>query len=240
MHIKESISEMMHRRYVNAQFDLPEYNSTADFEWVRYQSHLPWLKLNITVPAETIADEIKNIESLCVEHREDYNEHQGWSSFCIHGKAFNATREHSYYNDSRPYVWTPEAQQLMPRTVEYFKNTWPNSGYQRLRIMKLDPGGYVTIHRDTTVSSLWPINIAITQPKNCDFVMARYGRVPFEPGSAMMLDISHNHVVFNHSDQVRWHLIVHQSFDNTEFQKLVVKSYQDLYNKHNEKMSNSY
>ena len=240
MHIKQSISDLMHRRYVDQTLVLPEYNASADFEWIRSHSQLPWLELAISVPVDIILSEIKNIESLCVDHREDYNEHAGWSSFCIHGKAYDATREHSHYADSRPYVWTAEAQELMPETVNYFKNVWPSSGYQRLRVMRLAPGGYVTIHKDTSVSSLWPINIAITQPDNCDFVMARHGRVPFQPGSAMLLDISNNHVVCNHSDQTRWHLIVHQSFDNTDFHKLVVNSYQLLYNKHNDTMPNYY
>jgi len=81
-----------------------------------------------------------------------------------------------------------------------------------------------------------PVNIAITQPVDCNFVMEKHGSVPFTTGSVFWLDVSNMHTVFNNSDQLRWHIIVHQSFDNVEFQQMVVNSYKNLYNKHNETM----
>jgi Aspartyl/Asparaginyl beta-hydroxylase len=228
--MKKTISDMMFKRYVDTAWSLPEFNSAADFSWIQNNSGLPWLKLDIVVPYSEILAEIQNIQSLLVTHREDYNEHQGWSSFCIHGKSYDATREDSYYNDNRPHCWTPEAQELMPETVEYFRSMWPANQYQRVRVMRLDPGGYITIHRDSPISALGAVNIAITQPNECLFVMEKYGTVPFESGDAIMLDLSNRHVVFNNSDQVRWHMIVHQDFDNQNFKRLVVNSYNQLYN----------
>ena len=220
----------MFNRYVDADWNLPEFNSAADFLWIQNNSRLPWLKLDIAVPCSTILTEIQNIESLLIPHREDYNEHQGWSSFCIHGKSYDATREDEFYNDNRPYVWTHEAEELMPGTVNYFRSQWPADQYYRVRVMRLDPRGYITIHRDSTTSALSAINIAITQPEECSFVMEKYGTVPFESGDAIMLDLSNRHVVFNNSNQVRWHMIVHQDFDNQNFKQLVVNSYNRLYN----------
>ena len=232
------ISQRMYLKYINAVCVLPPHNPTATANWIQNQSGLPWLTLDIGVPNQTISQEINNIKSLFTEHREDYNQHQGWSSFCIHGKSYDATREDSYYNDNRPYNWTTQAQQLMPKTVEYFQH-WPGSDFKRIRVMQLAPGGYITIHNDYEEPGLKPINIAITQPDNCDFVMAKHGRVPFGDGKAMLLDVSNHHVVFNNSNQTRWHIIIHQSFDNIDFENLVVKSYNMLYNKHNEAMHNT-
>ena len=192
-------------------------------------SGLPWLHLDISVPYRTILSEIKNIESLLIDHRDDYGEHYGWKSFCIHGKSYDATREENYYNDNRPYVWTAEAQTGMPQTLDYFANTWPGSQFQRIRVMLLEPGGYISIHQDSNISKLTAINIAITQPDKCKFVMARHGVVPFEQGRAFWLDLSNQHIVINNSDQPRWHIIVHQSFDDN-FQNMVVNSYKKLYN----------
>jgi hypothetical protein len=59
--------------------------------------------------------------------------------------------------------------------------------------------------------------------------MAKHGTVPFAPGQALWLDISNQHTVINNSDQSRWHIIVHQSFDNN-FQNMVVNSYKKMYN----------
>lgn len=122
----------------------------------------------------------------------------------------------------------------MPKTVDFFKEIWPGSGYRRIRVMLLKPGGHIAIHQDGNIPGLDPINIAITQPKDCAFVMEKHGAVPFEPGQAFWLDISNRHTLFNDSDQDRWHIIVHQNFDNPKFQELVVNSYKRLYNNCNE------
>jgi hypothetical protein len=227
--MKYKLSQLMFKKYVNSQYQLPEYNPNGDFDWIMSNSGLPWLQLDITIPHETILNEINNIESLLIEHRDDYGEHYGWKSFCIHGKSYDATREESHYNDDRPYVWTLEAQQGMPQTVEYFARYWPASQFKRVRVMLLEPGGYVSIHQDHAVSKLTAINIAITQPAECKFVMANHGVVPFVPGRAFWLDISNQHTVINNSNQPRWHIIVHQLFDDN-FQNMVVNSYKKLYN----------
>jgi hypothetical protein len=234
--MKKQISQKIFERFLNKTPALPEYKEGASADWVKTQSGLPWLLLDIEIPANTILQEIQNIKHLLTDHRDDYAEHSGWSSFCIHGKAYDATREDGYYNDSRPYIWTPEAKELMPQTVEFFKQ-WPSAGFQRLRVMRLAPGGWISVHRDSSVSGLHPINVAITQPDECAFVMEQQGRVPFEAGKALLLDVSNLHTVFNNSDQDRWHLIVHQQF-NLDFDNLVAKSYKKLYNNSNETSNN--
>jgi hypothetical protein len=232
--MKKEVSQLMFKKYVEHRCDLPEYNPNATFNWIQHHSGLPWLRLGIPIPFKTILQEIKNIESLLSTHRDDYSEHSGWKSFCIHGKSYNSTREDEYYADTKPYIWTPESEKLMPETVKYFKNDWPATKYARIRVMLLEPGGYVSIHRDHDDSRLSAINIAITQPKGCNFVMEKFGSVPFVEGAAYWLDISNNHTVFNHSDQPRWHLIVHQLDNSQNFQNEVVKSYNIMYNMCNE------
>jgi hypothetical protein len=236
--MKQQISNLMLKKYIDTQPVLPEYNAGADFEWIRTQSALPWLPLDIAIPYEMIRKELTNIEHLLVSHRDNYAEHKGWKSFCIHGKSYDATREKIYYTDNRPLCWTQEAQGLMPKTTDFFKNTWPANHYERLRVMLLEPGGYIAVHSDYDQPQLWPINIAITQPKDCHFVMEKHGAIPFESGQAYWLDISNRHTVFNSSLEPRWHIIVHQHFDNTEFQNLVVNSYKRMYNNTNENSHN--
>jgi hypothetical protein len=236
--MKKAVSQLMLKKYVNYKYQLPEYNPNATFDWIKNQSGLPWLQLGVEIPFKEILNELESIQSLLVSHRDGYGEHSGWKSFCIHGKSFDATREDEHYNDSRPHIWTPEAKQYLPKTVEYFIK-WPSFDFTRLRVMLLEPGGYVSIHSDSNKSALMPVNIAITQPLECNFVMKDHGTVPFSAGSAFWLDVSNMHTVFNNSDQLRWHIIVHQSFDNVEFQQMVVNSYKILYNTHNETMHNT-
>ena len=228
--MKKKISDLMIKKYETHQYSLPEYNAKADFNWIQAESGLPWLQ----IPYEQILKEVENIRELLVVHRDDYGEHSGWKSFCISGKSFDSTREDEFYNDNRPYIWTPEAKKYLPNTVKYFSEYWPGSTFFRVRVMLLEPNGYVTIHKDTDTSKLYPINIAITQPKDCQFVMEKHGTIPFSPGDAYWLDISNNHAVVNNSDQPRWHIIVHQKLDNEDFKSMVVRSYHMLYINGNE------
>ncbi|HAC15952.1 MAG TPA: hypothetical protein DCE78_08420 [Bacteroidetes bacterium] len=229
--MKRAITDLMIKKFKDSEIILPPYNPDADFNWIKTQFKIPWLRLSLQVPYQTVLKEINLIQHLLTSHRDDYAEHYGWSSFCIHGKAYNATREDSYYNDDRPHTWTKEAVELMPDTVKYFQTSWPGSKFKRLRVMCLDPGGYILIHSDPGSPGFSAVNIAITQPAGCNFVFEKYGTVPYSPGQAFWLNINGNHAVENLSTQRRWHLIVHQDLNHPEFQNLVVKSYHDLYNK---------
>lgn len=237
----------MVRRNKDRKYQLPEFNPNATAEWILNQSNLPWLPLSIEIPHDMIQREIPNILHLIKQHRErDYTrcennlhdekqaDNLGWYSFVIHGKSYDATREDSFYDDERPHIWTPEACELMPGTVEYFNKVWPGVKYRRLRVMILTPGGVITPHIDAPVTGdrcgLRAVNIAITQPKDCDFALDQYGVVPFESGRAIMVDTSKLHTVVNDSMLPRWHLIVHADVDYAPFKELVVKSYLDMYN----------
>jgi hypothetical protein len=182
--MKQQISKLMYKKYLQQAPNWPDYKEDAGYDWIRQQSGLPWLRLDIEIPWQMILSEIAHIKQYFVQHRDDYADHLGWKSFCIHGKSHDATRENQFYDDQRPLVWTDLAKKLMPNTVNFFQKQWPGSNFNRVRVMELGPGGYISLHRDSTVSELTPINIAITQPQDCDFVFEKNGRVPFLPGQA--------------------------------------------------------
>ena len=100
--------------------------------------------------------------------------------------------------------------------------------------MELKPKGVISIHRDgEPPGSLDPINIAITQPNDCKFVMEKYGAVPFKTGDAFILNVSNRHAVYNNSDTIRYHIIMHYK-PCTTIDNLILKSYNQLYdNLHN-------
>jgi hypothetical protein len=228
MDIKK-ISELAARNFIKAVGPWPTYNPTADAEWIVSQSQLPWLKLDIELPVKEIHKEILHIIPYLVEHRDTYGDHQGWKSFCIHGKSEDATREDSFYNDSRPYIWTGIAEKLMPVTVNYFRNVWPADSFARLRVMALAPGGIISVHRDIEPPGcLNPVNIAITQPSGCNFYFEKYGIVPYQVGESYMLNISNRHTIINNSNETRYHLIVHQD-RSAIFDSLIKRSYYTQY-----------
>ena len=122
-----------------------------------------------------------------------------------------------------------QALTLMPNTVAFFKNNFTAAEYKRVRVMLLEPGGYITVHKDYKSNRLGPVNIAITQPNGCHFVMDNHGEIPFSPGKSFMLDVGNLHTVVNHSDLPRYHIIVH-SKPSQKFKKTVVDQYNFLYN----------
>jgi len=197
-----------------------EVTESCDSDWITEHSGIPWLKLALEVPYQDILTEIKDNVELLVDHRDDYGEHQGWKSFCIHGKSLTQTQ---HCDDDRPFVWIPEIVKRMPATVNYFKS-W-NLDFCRLRVMALEPGGFISLHQDNKTSFLGPINIAITQPAECEFVMEEWGVVPFIAGDAFMLDISNRHAVVNNSKEIRYHIIAHYNNPSDAFKKIIEESY---------------
>jgi hypothetical protein len=206
-------------------FILPEYNPAADELWIRTQSGIPALLLDITVPYQDMLAEVEQLPlEMFTEHR-DGEEHQGWASFVLHGAGYNKTKE-----ENGPMTWTAEAEQYLPTTVRYFKDTWPGNSYDRLRVMLLRPGGIITLHSDGPgPGELNPINIALNQPANCNFYMKSFGIVPFNAGDAWMLNVANHHTVINNSDENRYHIIVHQNNISNDLANLVKVSYNRLY-----------
>lgn len=202
------------------------HKQPADAKWITMHSGIPWLRLDVDIPADLILKEIQQAEHLLIDHRDDYEEHRGWKSFCLHGKSLHQTQ---HCDDDRSFHWIPEAQALMPSTVDFLK-TWSIGTYQRIRVMALQPGGYISLHRDlgkdNKEKSLGPINIAITQPDNCHFIIKDWGAIPFNVGDAFMPDITSWHAVFNDSDQTRYHIIVHSNQWTESFRQLIERSYQ--------------
>ena len=109
-------------------FEVPlmPINIKNKYKWITETASLPWLNLAVSVPYWDFMNEILAVEreEYFVPHRADQYEHRGWTSFCIHGKSWNSTRETQHYNDDRPYRFTKQAIDLMPKTVKFFKNNF--------------------------------------------------------------------------------------------------------------------
>ena len=203
------------------------------FSWIVNESNIPWLELDIKYPYGEMYEEAKAIKELFVKHRDqDGNggyRHKGWRSLCIHGIDSDKTNHYEQYgytsNKETPYIWTEIANKC-PVTTHFFKNVFPFKSYFRLRFMLLEPGGYITPHRDSFDSKLSPINMALNHPKGCLMKMSNHkGYVPFSPGKAMLLDVGNEHAYINKSDEDRYHIIVH-GIKTKEYEELVVRSYE--------------
>lgn len=170
-----------------------------------------------------VIDELEKVDKYFVPHRANDKQnsygHSGWKALTLHGTAPHHTEYYDQYGfkseEEANYQWT-SVTKLCPYITEMVKR-FPYKKFGRVRIMKIDPGGYIMPHNDTPNNGEYkrifgPMNIALTQPVRCDFIMEGIGILPFKPGEGFMLDIGRNHCVINKSTLPRYHLIIHGEF----------------------------
>ena len=177
-----------------------------------FESDWPFLQIDFEDDFEKMHQECIQNDHLFVGHRQkdkhlSYS-HEGWGALTLHGIRPDATEHYDQYGLSEPnYKWT-EVCKYFPTCVKFLKKLG-YSGYDRVRIMRLAPGGFIMPHSDGTGRIFGPLNIAINNPKGCNFYFEDWGKVPFKQGTGFFLDIGYVHAIYNDSDEPRYHFIVH-------------------------------
>lgn len=207
------------------------------------KSPIGWLQLDLEIDLKIWQEESQKISDYLVEHREGEG-HQGWQSCCLHGIDVEKTGHWSNYvsdESNISYQWT-FLKNKVPNIYNFWK-TFPVEKYARLRFMELEPGGFISPHCDAPngmkntefnmMDHMIPINIAITHPDDCYMDLENYGRVPWYPGKAFIVNITDTHQVKNNSEYSRMHMIAHCIIGNQkeEFAKLIVRSYNKFHEK---------
>lgn len=180
-------------------------------------SRKAFARLN-TRPPDGILQEFNNVKHLIVKHRSTYG--SGWCSLTIHGEkphwteAINRYPGYSNIQDwNYNYHWTEVADQC-PITVKYIKSL-PFKKFARVRFMLLKAGGLIDYHRDVDYMNLYPLNISINNPLDCEFNIYDQNSsnpvktIPFIDNSAFIVNIGLYHRVINRSQEDRLHIIVH-------------------------------
>ena len=194
-------------------------------------SGLPWIRTELVVPYEQMLSEAMALQEYFVTHREA-QDHRGWCSLIIHGLDAHRTDSYEKYGYStepqNEYKWTWVADRC-PVTTLWLKSLDLFSNFQRIRFMLLEPWGYITKHQDRPNHSLYPINIALSQPSGCEFSMQDFGSVPFTSGDAYAVDIGNQHTVINASELPRMHMIIHGT-PNDNYWRMLRRSVSRLAN----------
>jgi hypothetical protein len=208
-------------------------NNEALVRWLFAKpERIDWLELKVPFDISQWEAEAKQIEPYYVSHRGS-EEHNGWTSCCLHGLGVDKTNGYEFYQDTDDgYDWT-ELTSLAPSITQFWKS-FPAESYKRIRFMKLAAGGRINLHRDCEPEDLqgfdpfehdFALNLAIVQPQDC--IMTVGGKtVPWVPGMSILLNVSKDHEVINNSNQDRIHMIAHFKVGNKkdEFCKLVSRS----------------
>lgn len=210
----EPVADFMQRNNYPANKTYPQ-NLTSGLE-IHKSDKLAFLPIEDwkdTADWDQMLFEAERLERHYVPHRR-HESHQGWSSLCIHGlSSVHTESTHTYgmTDDDAPWRWTDVAD-WCPTITDFFKSQFDYTKYYRLRIMKLEPGGWIMPHRDSTELSenhVGPTNVAINNPDGCNFAMDGVGNLPWEPGVAIKLNLYNVHSVYNNSKKNRYHMIVH-------------------------------
>ena len=191
-----------------------------------YRSDWPWVPVD-PFPnwnQRRVEEELQRVDSLFVPHRANDKihsySHEGWSALTLHGISRDKTEHFDRYGfkteEEANYHWIENIP--CPYIIDLIKKL-PFKSFSRVRIMKVAPGGYIMPHNDTPDGGdykrlLGPMNIALTQPFNCDFVMEGAGILPFRPGKGFVLDVGHRHCIVNRSNKNRYHVIIHGEYND--------------------------
>jgi len=147
--------------------------------------------------------------------------HTGWKSLTLHGIDKHKTEHYTRYGfnslEEANYQWTDICNHV-PNLYAFLSNL-PFKLFDRVRIMRLDPGGYIMPHTDGPGRIFSPLNIAINNPNECYFIFKDKGIVPFAAGRGLILDVAREHAIINFSNETRYHVIVHGHYDK-DFYKL--------------------
>lgn len=218
------------------------YNNVKNIKWNPneipsnvFESDWPYSFIDFDHDFDKMLDEIHHLESTYfVKHRnkDKLNSyfHEGWNAVTIHGIDPSKTENYDRYGYSTEeeanYHWT-EVCESIPTITEFVKSLNYNK-YGRVRIMKLEAGGYIMPHTDGKGRIFGPFNIAINNPNNCDFMFKEKGIVPFKKGRGVFLDLGMEHAVWNNSNEDRYHLIVHGHINPELINKSKILTYKTL------------
>ncbi|OUW01920.1 MAG: hypothetical protein CBD16_04820 [Betaproteobacteria bacterium TMED156] len=156
----------------------------------------------------------------------------GWSSFAIHGANGESDKilAYKFYgfksDEETSYRYTDMAKKYTPTLVKYFEENkiHGHENYHRVRIMKLAPKGYISMHDDDPRKNKKPwdedkgrpssLNMCINNPDGCEMHFWNQdfqyvGPMEWKPNDAYTLRIHWPHMVRNLSNEPRYHLIVH-------------------------------
>lgn len=202
------------------------------YDQILTSSPMPFLPINFfeSAPLAQMLKEAESLTERMVPHRSDYS--HGWRSITLHGLAAEKTEGMERYglntNDLSLYKWMDFTEELTPCVRSFFENSFKYEFYHRVRIMLLEPGGYILPHADMKQFLLDPVNIALNQPKDCHFYIEDFGEVPFQASPFIKLSLERRHIVVNRSRVRRYHIIVHGRPNKIFWEPVIKKSFLNL------------
>jgi len=200
----------------NKNFTSPQH---TNFQQAQQDLECAYYPIQFDFDTALLLKECQSVDGLYCNHRDQDKKnsygHMGWQSLTLHGIDKHKTEHYTRYGfdnlEEANYHWT-DICELVPNLFRFLNNL-PFKIFDRVRIMRLEPGGYIMPHADGLGRIFSPLNIAINNPQECNFVFKNKGLVPFKAGIGFVIDVACEHAVINFSKEVRYHIIVHGNYD---------------------------
>lgn len=236
--IKKFYNDSIGKAHIKSLSPIPDELTlmSEQQKWILKESKLATLLLDVNVPHEAMLEEALANKHRFVKHRGI--DSPGWASMALHGTAIEDTSPREaliakgkYTEETAPdYHWT-ELADSCPVSKQFVESLGFNV-LKRVRFMLLEPGGWITLHRDTESPGIQAWNVSINNPAGHYFCMQDAGFVPWEPGQMRGIDISRYHTVVNTGNEPRIHMIIHGQHDK-KFNETIIRSYKKLYEQFN-------
>jgi mannose-6-phosphate isomerase-like protein (cupin superfamily) len=168
---------------------------------------LPYSKLDVEIIPEECLEECLTLE----KYRFFTQLHKKYDNFklseqyryaSIYGVESMMIQNPPYYGlDISDVQWT-QASKHTPKLVEWIKRNI-KSPFYRIHILRMEPGGYITPHKDTPFHEEFILG-AINWPEGSSIFFTEHGEVPFNRGETWIIDNGTEHSAKNESDEVRY------------------------------------
>tara|TARA_B100001094_G_scaffold60035_1_gene55519 strand:- start:7901 stop:8611 length:711 start_codon:yes stop_codon:yes gene_type:complete len=172
--------------------------------------NLPWIELDIGYSWQTWEKEIKNLETLNFfnVHKNEYS--QGWKSLTLYDGEWNQTVTENCF------AMTTWFKEIFSTKC----NVGPN---QKIEIMALETQGYIELHKNketdkhnfNVVKFMFDkpqyYNVAMFNPNPMDKTKLKdkdyIGKIPCQPGKALLLDSGNYFTARNLSEQTVYYVV---------------------------------
>jgi hypothetical protein len=184
-------------RFYKNNKDLKQYNP-QDYIEALNRDDFAYFKVNkIFFDSQKVLNECFKNDDLFILHKNIHSQytHNGWSHLTLYG-----------LNDQKEHDWRSIIKNF-PYTFNFLKSL-PYHKFNKIRITRLEPQGFITPHIDQEIKMFNILNIAINNPKDCHYVFKNFGEVPFKDESSFLLDISKEHCLINLSNQNCYHIVI--------------------------------
>ena len=113
-------------------------------------------------------------------------------------------------NKAFPNRWVAfPNEKTFPVFMNFYNKHKEEFDWHEPEIRKLDAGGMILPHtHDSEKETKYLYNMSINHPEGCLFGIKPYGKVPYNAGDVMKINVHNEHCVWNNTNTDRYHAIL--------------------------------